>query len=128
MFQVHFVFYLLSANLSVAVEGLSEQGQRGVEHTASESEHQVEGRLLLDVVVLKGAAVLELLAGKDQALLVGGDALLVLDLLLDVLDGVGGLNLQSNSLASKGLNKDLHLYIYVFYFLVLFLSSSNYQY
>jgi hypothetical protein len=38
----------------------------------------VEGRLLLDVVVGKGAAVLELLAGEDQALLVRRDALLVL--------------------------------------------------
>ena len=35
---------------------------------------------LLDVVVRERAAVLELLAGEDQALLVGRDALLVLDL------------------------------------------------
>jgi hypothetical protein len=39
----------------------------------------VESRLLLDVVVRKGAAVLELLAGEDEALLIRGDALLVLD-------------------------------------------------
>jgi predicted solute-binding protein len=38
----------------------------------------VQGGLLLDVVVRQGAAVLQLLARKDQALLVGGDALLVL--------------------------------------------------
>ncbi len=38
----------------------------------------MQGRLLLDVVVGEGAAVLELLAGEDEALLVGGDALLVL--------------------------------------------------
>ena len=54
-------------------------------HTTSQSEHEVEGRLLLDVVVREGAAVLELLAGKDEALLVGRDALLVLDLGLDLL-------------------------------------------
>ena len=30
-------------------------------------------RLLLDVVVGEGSAILELLAGKDEALLVGGD-------------------------------------------------------
>ena len=46
-----------------------------------ETEDEVEGRLLLDVVVRKGAAVLELLAGEDETLLVRGDALLVLDLL-----------------------------------------------
>jgi hypothetical protein len=34
----------------------------------------VECGLLLDVVVGQGAAVLQLLAGKDQALLVRGDA------------------------------------------------------
>ncbi len=45
---------------------------------STQSQHQVQGRLLLDVVVGEGAAVLELLAGEDQALLVGGDALLVL--------------------------------------------------
>jgi len=38
----------------------------------------VESGLLLDVVVAERAAVLELLAGEDEALLVGGDALLVL--------------------------------------------------
>ena len=40
----------------------------------------MEGGLLLDVVVGQGAAILELLAREDQALLVGGDALLVLRL------------------------------------------------
>jgi hypothetical protein len=34
----------------------------------------VEGGLLLDVVVGQGAAVFELLAGKDEALLVGRDS------------------------------------------------------
>ena len=34
----------------------------------------MEGRLLLDVVVCQGAAILQLLASKDQALLVRGDA------------------------------------------------------
>ncbi len=76
--------------------------------TTVEAKDKVKGGLLLDVVVLKGAAVLQLLAGEDQALLVRGDALLVLDLLLDVLDSVGGLNLQSNSLASERLHKNLH--------------------
>jgi hypothetical protein len=45
--------------------------------TTTEAEHEVEGRLLLDVVVGEGAAILELLAGEDEALLVGGDTLLV---------------------------------------------------
>ena len=41
--------------------------------TTTQAEHKVEGGLLLDVVVAERAAVLELLAGEDQALLVGGD-------------------------------------------------------
>ena len=41
-------------------------------------EDEVEGGLLLDVVVREGPAVLELLAGEDQPLLVRGDAFLVL--------------------------------------------------
>lgn len=45
--------------------------------TTTQTEHKVQSRLLLDVVVGKGAAVLELLAREDQALLVGGDTLLV---------------------------------------------------
>ena len=43
----------------------------------TQTEHEVESGLLLDVVVRKGTAVLELLAGEDQALLVWGNSLLV---------------------------------------------------
>ena len=43
---------------------------------------------LLNVVVRKGAAIFELLAGKDKTLLIWGDALLVLDLGLNVLNSV----------------------------------------
>lgn len=60
---------------------------------------------LLDVVVRKGAAILELLSGEDQALLVGGDALLVLDLGLDIVDGVGRLHLKGDSLTRQGLHE-----------------------
>jgi hypothetical protein len=39
----------------------------------TEAEHQVQGGLLVDVVVSEGAAILELLTSKDQALLVWWD-------------------------------------------------------
>ena len=74
---------------------------------AAEAEHQVERRLLLDVVVGERAAVLELLAREDEALLVGRDALLVLDLRLHVLDRVGRLDLERHRLAREGLDEDL---------------------
>merc|ERR1712022_93218 len=77
-------------------------------HTTAETQHEVECRLLLDVVVRKGAAILELLAGEDQPLLVRGDALLVLDLGLDVVNGVGALDLERDGLACQCLDEDLH--------------------
>jgi len=68
----------------------------------------MEGRLLLDVVVRKGSAVFQLLAGEDQSLLIGGDSFLVLDLGLDVVDGVGWLHVQGDRLPSQGFDEDLH--------------------
>ena len=62
----------------------------------AETEDEVKGRLLLDVVVGEGAAVLELLAREDQALLVRGDAFLVLNLRLDVVDRIARLDLEGD--------------------------------
>lgn len=42
--------------------------------SANVPEDQVKCRLLLDVVVAEGAAILELLTSEDQSLLVRGDA------------------------------------------------------
>ena len=67
----------------------------------------MERRLLLDVVVAQRAAVLELLAREDEALLVGRDALLVLDLLLDVVDRVARLDIERDGLARERLDEDL---------------------
>ncbi|GAV64435.1 hypothetical protein CFOL_v3_07953, partial [Cephalotus follicularis] len=69
---------------------------------------QVEGGLLLDVIISKSAAVFKLLTGEDQPLLVWRDAFLVLDLGLDIVDGVRALNLESDGFASEGFYKDLH--------------------
>merc|ERR1711998_611203 len=75
---------------------------------AAEAKHEVEGRLLLDVVVRKRAAVLELLAREDEALLIRRDALLGLDLLLHVVDRVRRLDVERDGLAREGLDEDLH--------------------
>ena len=63
--------------------------------------------LLLDAVVRERAAVLDLLAGEDEALLVRRYALLVLDLALDALDAVRGLDVQRDGLAGQRLDEDL---------------------
>merc|ERR1712109_367108 len=76
--------------------------------SSPETEDQVKGGLLLDVVVGESPAVLKLLASEDQPLLVRGDPLLVLDLGLHILDGVARLHLQGNGLTREGLDEDLH--------------------
>jgi len=74
----------------------------------SESQDEMEGWLFLDVVVRKSSAILKLLSGEDESLLIWGNTFLVLDFGFDILNGVGGFDIQSDSLSSEGLDKDLH--------------------
>jgi hypothetical protein len=91
--------------------------------TTTETKHQVECGLLLNVVVGEGTSVLELLASEDKTLLVGRNSFLVLkssasvscgvevltlDFGLDIVDGVRRLHLKGDSLAREGLDEDLH--------------------
>ena len=69
----------------------------------------MQGRLLLDVVILESTAILELLAREDQTLLIWRNALLVLDLGLDGVDGVASLYLEGDGLAGEGFHEDLHV-------------------
>ena len=57
--------------------------------------------LLLDIVVGQSATVLQLLAGKDESLLIGRDPFFVLDLGLDIVDRVRGLDLEGDRLTRK---------------------------
>merc|ERR1712240_849926 len=54
--------------------------------TSSQAEDEIEGRLLLDVVVGQSTTILQLLASENQTLLVGRDALFVLDFGFDIFD------------------------------------------
>ncbi len=74
-------------------------------NAASQTQHQVQSALLLDVVVAQRAAVLQLLPSEDQTLLVRRNALLVLDLLLHVLDRVARLHVQRDRLARQRLRE-----------------------
>ena len=65
----------------------------------------MEGALLLNIVVRKSAAILKLLPSEDETLLVRGDALLVLNLRLHVVDGVGRFDFQRDRLASERLDE-----------------------
>lgn len=59
---------------------------------------------LLDVVVGEGTSVLQLLSSKDKTLLVWRNAFLVLDLRLDVVNGIGGFDFEGDGLASQCLD------------------------
>merc|ERR1719222_1121256 len=90
-------------------DSLASQGLDKDLHSSAQSQDQVQGALLLDVVVGEGAAVLQLLPSKDETLLIRGNALLVLDLCLHILDSIRRLHFQRDSLPSQSLHKDLHL-------------------
>jgi len=77
-------------------------------HSTSETKNQMKCWLLLDVVVRKSSAILKLLAREDETLLVWRNSFLILDLCLYIFDSITRLHLQSNCLASQGLNEDLH--------------------
>ena len=62
----------------------------------------MESGFFLNVVVREGAAVLKLLAGENETLLIRRNAFLVLDLRLHVVDGVRRLHLKRNGLAGEG--------------------------
>ena len=68
----------------------------------------MQRRFLLDVVVAQGTTILQLLTSKDQALLVRRNALLVLDLGLDVVNRVRRLDFKGDGFACQGLDEDLH--------------------
>ena len=128
-------YVALAADGLVAVVLGGKGLERGLNDTTTEAEDQVEGGLLwwvlviqgfhawsvrssrssrsgflgstnlLDVVVGQSAAILELLAGEDETLLVRRNALLVLDLALHIVDCVRGLDLKGDGLARQGLNE-----------------------
>jgi len=87
----------------LAGEGLDEDL-----HAAAQSQHQMERRFLLDVVIGERAAVFELFASENQALLVGRDTLLVLNFSFYVFDSIGAFDFQRNRLAGECLDEDLH--------------------
>lgn len=60
---------------------------------------------LLDVVVGKCAAILQLLARENQSLLVRWDAFLVLDFGLDIVDCVARFDFEGDGLTRQGLDK-----------------------
>ena len=89
-------------------DGFASQGLDKNLHSAAKTENKMERRFFLNVIIGESATVLELLAGKDETLLIGRNAFFILNLCLHVVDGIRRFHLQGDSLASQGLDKDLH--------------------
>jgi len=94
--------------LDLEGNGLTGQGFYKNLHTTSESEDEVKSRFLLNVVVTQSSTVFELFSSENESLLIWWDSFFVLDFGLDVLDGVGWLDLQSNGFSGQSFNKNLH--------------------
>ncbi len=67
--------------------------------SSTKTEDQVQGGLLLDVVIGESASIFQLLSSEDQTLLIRGDSLLVLDLGFDIVNGIRWLNIERDGLA-----------------------------
>lgn len=75
--------------------------------TTTKTKHQMQRTFLLNVVITEGTPVLKLLPGKDQTLLIGGDPLLILDLGFDIVNGVGGFDIEGDCFAGESFDEDL---------------------
>jgi hypothetical protein len=76
--------------------------------TTAKAQHQMQGRLLLDVVVAQCTTIFQLLAGEDQALLIWGNAFFILNLSFDIFDSIRWLNLEGNGFTRQCFDEDLH--------------------
>jgi len=99
--------------LNIKGDGLTSEGLDEDLHSTSKSEDEMESGLLLDVVVGEGSSILKLLTSEDESLLIWRDTFLVLDLSLDVLDGVCWLDIKGDGLTSEGLDENLHVVCFV---------------
>ena len=102
-----------SADHLVALVLSGESSKRGFDldgslTTTSKSENQVESGFFLDVVIRQGSSVFQLLSSKDESLLIRGDTFFVLNLGLNVFDGIRWLDIKSNSFTRQSLDEDLH--------------------
>ncbi|MMZ62232.1 hypothetical protein D1872_244310 [compost metagenome] len=74
----------------------------------ADSQYQMQCGVLLNVIVRQGTAILQLLPGKNQPLLVDGNALFIGYLLLHHFYGVRRLHIQGYGLAGQSLNVNGH--------------------
>jgi len=88
--------------------GLTRQSLHENLHASSQSKNQVEGGFLLDVVIGKSTAILQLFACKYKTLLIRWNTFFVLDLSFDIGDSIRGFYVKRNCLSCQGLHENLH--------------------
>merc|ERR1711957_102344 len=93
---------------NIQSDGLSSECLHKDLHSSSETEDQMKSGFLLDVIIAQGTSVFQLLSSKDETLLIRRNSFLILDLGLDIINGIGWFNIQSDGLSSKCFDKDLH--------------------
>jgi hypothetical protein len=98
---------------AVSLIGLNSHGLSGKcphenLHASSQSQHEVQGALLLDVVVGHCPSIFETLSGEDESLFAGWDALLLSNTFLDLGNAVGVLHIDSHGLPSESSHEYLH--------------------
>ena len=93
---------------NIKSDGFTSKGLDEDLHTTSKSEDQMEGRFLLDVVVREGSSILKLLSSEDESLLIWRNTFFVLDLSLDVFNGVCWFDIEGDGLTCEGLDENLH--------------------
>merc|ERR1719422_283282 len=74
--------------LNLQGDGLTSQSLDEDLHTSSQSKNQMQGAFLLDVVIGESSSIFQLLSSKDQPLLIWRNSFLVLNLGLDILNGI----------------------------------------
>jgi len=75
---------------------------------ATQSQNEMEGRIIAHIIILKSLGILQLLSAEDQSLLLGRDALLLGNLGLDLFDALSLLNFDGDCFAREGLDEELH--------------------
>jgi hypothetical protein len=88
--------------------GLSSESLDKDLHTATETQNKMESGLFLNIVVRESAAVLQLLAGEDKALLIRRNSFLVLDFRLHVVNRIRRFYFEGDRFASEGFHENLH--------------------
>merc|ERR1712013_323727 len=100
---------ILNLRLHIQSDGLSRQSlDENLHRTAAQAQHQMQSRLFLSVIVAQRTPILQLLSRENEALLLGRNALLVLNLGLHVLDRIIRLHVERDRPSREGLDEDLH--------------------